>query len=172
MHINVEIKARTDRHTAIRQLLMEHQADFRGLDRQVDTYYSVPAGRLKLRQGEIENNLIYYRRTDQAGPKTSEVHLYSVGDGAALHALLEAALPTHVVVDKQREIYFIGHVKFHLDTVQSLGTFVEIEAIDEHGTLGAAQLRAQCEYYIHLFGIQPTDLLTHSYSDMLLQLPQ
>lgn len=172
MHLNVEIKARAHQHADIRNILLAQQADFRGTDHQVDTYYAVPTGRLKLRQGRIENNLIYYRRSDQAGPKASEVHLYPVADGAALNALLHAALPTRVVVDKQREIYFIGNVKFHLDTVQSLGTFVEIEAIDLDGTVGEDHLRQQCAHYIALFGIQPDDLLTHSYSDMLAQLPQ
>lgn len=172
MHLIVEIKARAHQHGDIRNILLAQQADFRGTDHQIDTYYEVPAGRLKLRQGRIENNLIYYRRADQSGPKTSKVHLYPVADGAALHDLLEAALPTRVVVDKQREIYFIDNVKFHLDTVQSLGTFVEIEAIDSDGTLGEDYVRQQCAHYIALFGIQPDDLLTHSYSDMLAQLPQ
>lgn len=172
MHLNVEIKARTHRHTDIRNILLARQADFKGIDHQIDTYYAVPMGRLKLRQGRIENSLIYYRRSDQSGPKTSEVHLYPVADGAALHALLEAALPPRVVVDKQREIYFIDNVKFHLDTVQSLGTFVEIEAIDEFGTLGEDYVHQQCKHYIDLFGIQPDDLLTHSYSDMLEEQPR
>ena len=73
-----------------------------------------------------------------------------------------------VIVDKQREIYFIDNVKFHLDTVKSLGTFVEIEALDQEGTIGKEQLLAQCHYYINLFAILPDDLVAVSYSDLLL----
>jgi predicted adenylyl cyclase CyaB len=94
--------------------------------------------------------------------------LYQPTDSDALKAALVAALGLKVVVDKQREIYFIDNVKFHLDTVVALGTFVEIEAIDVDGTIGRPRLEQQCAHYVQLFGIASADLLTHSYSDMLL----
>ena len=59
--INVEIKARTKRLSAIRDYLLNHGAEFIGVDEQTDTYFDVGSGRLKLRQGKIENNLIYYK---------------------------------------------------------------------------------------------------------------
>lgn len=169
MHLNIEIKARCEHQGIIRELLQERNADFRGTDRQIDTYYQVANGRLKLRQGSIENNLIHYQRPDQAGPKASQVHLYHPGKSEELNALLKAALGVKVVVDKQREIYFLKNVKFHLDTVKELGTFVEIEAIDKDGTIGADRLYEQCQYYLELFRIQEKDLLQNSYSDMLLE---
>lgn len=169
MHLNIEIKARCQHQKTIRQLLQERDADFRGTDHQIDTYFIVPNGRLKLREGNIENNLIHYQRPDQTGPKASEVHLYQPSESESLKALLQAALGIKVVVDKQREIYFIDNVKFHLDTVKSLGTFVEIEAIDEDGSIGAERLYEQCQFYLRLFAIQEEDLLQNSYSDMLLE---
>ena len=81
--------------------------------------------------------------------------------------MLEAFLETLVVVDKNREIYFIDNVKFHIDRVKDLGSFVEIEAIDEAGVRDENALRVQCEYFLDLFEIQDEDLLTSSYSDML-----
>jgi predicted adenylyl cyclase CyaB len=168
MHLNVEIKARCADLATIRELLRKQGADFRGTDHQVDTYFVVPNGRLKLRQGNIETNLIQYQRDNQAGPKASHVHLYQPTDSDALKAALLAALGVKVVVDKQREIYFIDNVKFHLDTVVALGTFVEIEAIDVDGMIGRTRLEQQCAHYVQLFGIASADLLTHSYSDMLL----
>lgn len=165
--LNIEIKARTRRAAAIRHLLKQQQADFRGVDQQRDTYFHCPRGRLKLRQGKIENNLIHYHRPDQHGPKASVVSLYPAGDGEALRKVLEAALGIWKVVNKKREIYFIGNVKFHLDEVEGLGSFVEIEAIDEDGSIGEDQLRRQCETYMALFGIEQYDLLDRSYSDML-----
>jgi adenylate cyclase, class 2 len=74
-----------------------------------------------------------------------------------------------VVVDKQREIYFLGNVKFHIDTVQRLGNFMEIEARDPDGIISREQLHEQCTHYMCLFGIEQKDLLSESYSDMLLQ---
>ena len=170
MHLNIEIKARCEKQEKIRQILLDRKADFRGTDHQIDTYFEAQKGRLKLRQGSIENNLIHYERVDQAGPKASEVHLYACGDSEALKATLAAALEVKVAVDKQREIYFIDNVKFHLDRVEQLGTFVEIEAIDSDGSIGRARLNEQCNYYLNLFGIEEKDLVQNSYSDMLLAL--
>jgi len=165
-HINIEIKARCADPAKVRAILRERKADFKGADRQTDTYFNAPNGRLKLRQGDIENTLIYYRRPDAAGPKEAQVHLYPLADGAALKQLLAAALGIRKVVRKQREIYFIGNVKFHIDAVDGLGEFVEIEAIDAAGRLGRARLLRQCREYMELFGISQKDLVSGSYSDM------
>ncbi|MGD8415154.1 MAG: adenylate cyclase, partial [Candidatus Latescibacterota bacterium] len=86
-----------------------------GLDQQIDTYFNVPAGRLKLRQGTIENNLILYHRPDVASPKRSDVRLYPTPDSEALRELLAEALGVRCVVDKRREIFFDGEVKLHVD---------------------------------------------------------
>lgn len=170
-HVNIEIKARCDNPEAIRQVLEECSAEFKGVDHQVDTYFNVPKGRLKLRQGNIENSLIFYDRPDTAGPKRADVSLFRTDTpgGAQLRETLTGALDILVVVDKQREIYFIDNVKFHIDTVEGLGHFVEIEAIDESGTLGTEKLRTQCDYYINLFDITDADLINVSYSDLLLK---
>jgi predicted adenylyl cyclase CyaB len=149
---------------------MAEGAEFRGTDHQRDTYYRVPFGRLKLRQGNIEKALIHYHRPDQAGPKTSEVHLAPVVHDVALARVLADALGWLVVVDKVREIYFIGNVKFHIDTVEGLGRFVEIEAIDTAGDIPREELQRQCRHYMQAFGIREPDLVSDSYSDMLLRL--
>lgn len=170
-HINIEIKARCDRPERIRQILEDSSAEFKGVDHQVDTYFQVPTGRLKLRQGNIENSLIFYDRPNDAGPKRANVSLFRTDTpgGVQLHEVLTQTLPVLVVIDKQREIYFVGNVKFHIDAVEKLGHFVEIEAIDETGTLGPEKLRDQCDYYINLFGITGADLVDVSYSDLLLE---
>ncbi len=169
MHLNIEIKARCANQAEVRTLLLSKQADYRGTDHQIDTYYQVPNGRLKLRQGNIENNLIHYTRSNQAGPKASEVTLYKAAENdESLQLLLSRALGVKVVVDKQREIYFIENVKFHIDQVEGLGHFVEIEAIDEDGSIGEVKLQEQCEHYMKLFSIREDDLIEVSYSDLLL----
>jgi len=167
-HLNVEIKATCTDPDRIRAILVAHQADFRGRDHQIDTYFIVPHGRLKLREGNIENSLIHYFRDSQTGPKTSEVTLYATSPDPSLKAALIRALGIKIIVDKQREIYFIGNVKFHLDTVTGLGTFVEIEAIDADGSLGAAKLEQQCSHYLRLLDIRQEALISGSYSDMLM----
>jgi len=74
-----------------------------------------------------------------------------------------------VVVDKKREIYFIDNVKFHIDAVEDLGTFVEIEAIDNDNTIGKDKLLEQCQFFLDLFKIPQENLISVSYSDLLLQ---
>lgn len=169
MPLNVEIKAHSDRALAIKQILEAQNARFVGEDHQIDTYFKVAHGRLKLREGNIENALIHYKRSNQSGPKTSEVLLYTSKPKSNLKAILEAALGVLVVVDKVRAIYFIDNVKFHVDQVKELGSFVEIEAIDKDGSIGQATLQEQCNHYMNLLGIEQNDLVAVSYSDLLLQ---
>lgn len=168
-HLNVEIKASCPDPDRIRAILNEAGSDFRGTDHQVDTYFRVPNGRLKLRQGTIERALIQYNRPDQPGPKNSQVVLVrDVGDGEELKLALTNSLGVLVIVDKHREIHFVENVKLHVDEVDGLGSFVEIEAIDFEGTIGEEQLREQCNEWIARLGILPEQLLERSYSDMLM----
>ena len=165
---NVEIKARCHNPGTIRQILEGRNARFIGEDRQIDTYYQVPRGRMKLRQGKIENALIYYDRHNQQGPKTSQIKLFKTSRGEDLRDLLSIALDELIVVDKKREIYFVDNVKFHIDQVQKLGSFVEIEAIDEDGSRSLEELQHQCASFMKLFEIQDQDLIAESYSDLML----
>ena len=164
----VEIKARCTQAQHVRDYLRSHDADVRGIDHQTDTYFRVPRGRLKLREGRIENALIYYERADQESAKQSNVLLTETQPDSALKAQLTQALGVLVVVKKQREIAFIDNVKFHIDRVEGLGHFVEIEAIDRAGALNTEQLLAQCQSFQAELGIQPHDLVAGSYSDLLL----
>lgn len=168
-HLNVEIKAKCKDASFVRQYLQQQQADFRGTDQQTDTYFNVQHGRLKLREGNIENNLIYYERNNQAGPKSSHFKLVRVEDAAGLKEALSASVGIKVVVKKMREIYYIRNVKFHIDEVPGLGSFVEIEAGNILADLTEEQLREQCSFYLEAFEIKEDDLVQVSYSDMLLE---
>jgi adenylate cyclase class 2 len=170
-HINIEIKAKCFHPEKVEAFLLSNGARFVGLDHQKDTYFHVPLGRLKLRQGNIENTLIFYKRPDHDGPKQSDFFLSKIADGPATEQLLEKALGSKVVVDKNRKIFYIDNVKFHLDEVPGLGSFVEIEAgnlIDPSKTID--DLRTQCDLYMKAFDIAESDLIQHSYSDMILAL--
>ena len=81
--------------------------------------------------------------------------------------MLTDALGIFQAVDKKREIYFIENVKFHIDKVKNLGSFIEIEAIDKTGKIGKQKLLEQCNYYLKLFGVSKFDLISKSYSDLL-----
>lgn len=166
-HLNIEFKARKNNIAALENKLLSLNPRFVGIDHQKDTYFNVPKGRLKLREGNIENALIYYERKDNAGVKRSDVTLYSHPADAALKDILIKAYGIKKVVDKKRKIYFIENVKFHFDEVAGLGTFVEVEAIDQDGTHTPLSLQKQCDEYARLFDISNEDYISNSYSDMI-----
>lgn len=167
--LNIEIKAKSNNQDWIREVLKSHKAEFKGVDHQIDTYFKVNSGRLKLREGIIENSLVHYDREDKKGPKQSHVTFYKSADKNSLKEILTKALGVLIVIDKTREIYFIDNVKFHIDDIKDLGTFVEIEAIDFEGKLGKEKLLEQCNRFLNLFKISQANLIANSYSDMLIQ---
>jgi predicted adenylyl cyclase CyaB len=168
--LNVEIKAKCSDPSFIRNYLLANDASFKGTDEQNDTYFNVPNGRLKLREGNIENNLIFYERSNQAGPKSSHFHLVKITDAHGLKEVLLKSNGIKVVVKKKREIYYISNVKFHIDEVPGLGSFIEIEAGNILADLSQEELNDQCEFYLREFGIKHDDLIQNSYSDMLIEL--
>lgn len=169
--INIEIKARTSNADFIRKYLLDHGAEFKGIDEQTDTYFNVTQGRLKLREGNIERNLIYYNRPDEDGPKQSDFQLFAVDDTNKLRHILTAALGIKVALKKRREIYFIDNIKFHLDSLEGLGNFLEIEASNKNHRIQVEKLHEQCNFYMKEFGVEEKDLINCSYSDMILHPP-
>ena len=165
---NIEIKARCHSLENVEHIIELYNAEFIGEDFQTDTYYLVKKGRLKLREGNIEKSLIYYERKNESGPKRSDVELVKLDKTADLKRLLDKLFEILIVVKKKRKIYFLNNVKFHVDQVEHLGSFIEIEAINDSGQKPQIFLRDQCNHYIDLFGINKDDFITHSYSDLLL----
>jgi predicted adenylyl cyclase CyaB len=164
---NFEFKARAEDLNKLEQKLLGLNPVFKGEDHQIDTYFNVPFGRLKLREGNIENALIYYERPDTADAKQSVIILYKHQPDTSLKEILAKVNGIKVVVDKRRKIYFIGNVKFHFDTVKNLGTFIEVEAIDETGDKGLDKLKEQCNKYFLFFGLNKSVLVDKSYSDLI-----
>lgn len=170
-NLSIEIKARIDNHDSIRAFLKRRHADYRGMDHQVDTYFAVRQGRLKIREGTIENSLVHYNRQEIKGPKRCEYSIihYKPGD-PVLHQLKEilmSAVGILVVVNKQREIYFLDTIKVHLDTVEGLGTFFEIEVGKSELSDESGQYE-QCRELLKQLNISEEHLVTGSYSDMML----
>jgi predicted adenylyl cyclase CyaB len=151
--VNFEFKARASNVKQLEEKLLELNPVFKGEDHQTDTYFNVAVGRLKLREGNIENALIWYDRQNIADAKQSDIILYQHQPDTSLKDILIKVHGIKVVVDKTRRIYFIDNVKFHFDLVKELGTFVEVEAIDSNGSIGIEKLKQQCDYYFNFFGL-------------------
>jgi predicted adenylyl cyclase CyaB len=168
-HLNFEFKARTENLETDEKRLLQLNPKFIGTDKQTDTYFNIPIGRLKLREGNIENALIFYERTDIAGAKKSNVQLYQHKPDKSLKDILIKVHGIKVVINKVRKIYFIENVKFHFDTIKELGTFIEVEAIDNSGDIGIEKLKEQCKKYADFFKIKRADYISLSYSDLILK---
>lgn len=164
---NIEFKAKVSSIEKAEALLQNLDPVFKGLDHQVDTYFKVPHGRLKLREGNIEHALIQYQRSNLAGAKESSVILYKHKPDPALKQILTLQFGVLKVVDKQRKIYFIDHVKFHFDQVAGLGEFMEVEVINENEQFSTEELEKECQRWISFFNIQPEQFEESSYSDMV-----
>ena len=134
--------------------------------RQRDTFFPVPRGRLKLREETGGARIIYYQRPDTPDAKVSRVQLAPVTDPAGLAALLAAALGAGAIVEKRREIWRWEGVQLHLDEVERLGRFIELEeTVDDEAALPAAldhvrDLGAR-------LGIPAAALAPTAYADML-----
>lgn len=166
MYADITIKARCLAPAEAESILLQHSADYKGLDAQTDTFYEAEYGKLKHRQGNIENVLIHYNRVQSEGVKRTEVLFYLKNPS---HATIEQICGGREVlaqVKKLRKIYFIDNVKFHIDYLEDLGQFIEIEAIDVDGSLGMEVLHEQCNYYKDLLQIADEDLVNDSYIDL------
>lgn len=166
-HLNFEFKARLQDEKHVRAVLKRLRARFVGTDHQVDTYFRVPTGRIKVRAGRIENALIFYQRSDRPRTRRASVDMMLLPRRNSLAAILSAALGALGVVAKRREIYFVGNVKIHLDRVRRLGKFLEVEAISRTGDL--KKIRAQARKFQKLFGIRNADIVAQSYADLILK---
>ena len=165
-HVNAEFKARcSDPRDAIRRV---RAAGARWLSRehQIDTYYRVAEGRLKVRETGSRAVLVWYFRGDTLRSKRSDVLLLPVSDPTSVKRTLSRDLGVKVVVDKVRRIYLKENVRVHIDDVRDLGQFVEIEAMGQAKNFKS--LQKQAEEMAHVLGLRPPDLIRGSYSDLLL----
>jgi predicted adenylyl cyclase CyaB len=161
-----EAKARVEDHEAIRARLLREGAARERVVRQHDTFFAVARGRLKLRQEDGGALLVYYERPDVAGAKVSRVHLAPIDDARALATLLTAALGRVVVVHKRREIWRWEAVQVHLDAIDGLGRFIELEeTVDREEALPAAI--AHVLDLLARLAVPATALVATAYADLL-----
>jgi predicted adenylyl cyclase CyaB len=165
---NIEIKARAQQFEQLRERAAALAPDAPLIFRQQDFFYDVPRGRLKLRQFDdgTPAELIFYQRDDRDGPKASYYTRSPVTNPEAMHALLATALTTRGIVTKERHVYTAGRTRIHLDRVDGLGDFVELEVLlaqddDEEGG------HAEAHEMFAKLGVPETDLVAVAYVDLL-----
>jgi adenylate cyclase class 2 len=164
-YADVTIKARCSDVAKIEMILKEHHAAYIGEDFQTDTYYEEPLGKLKLREGNIENLLTHYLRHEESDKKKTTVFFYITNPDANIKKEVLRNRREIGRIIKKRKIYFIDNVKFHIDQFANGESFVEIEAIDRDGLIGAEKIGNQCSFYQHVLNIHKDDILKDSYID-------
>jgi predicted adenylyl cyclase CyaB len=164
---NVEIKARVRDWQAVAKKAAALAKRGEEVFRQLDTFFPTPTGRLKLRQFyDGTGELIFYRRPDQAGPKTSEFQRVTVRQPEAVEAILAAALEVKGVVRKERHLLKVGRTRIHLDRVEGLGDFLELEVELAEGEPPEAG-EAEARRLMDALGVSPEDLVEGAYLDLL-----
>ena len=152
----------TDRLT-IERALVEMHATFVGVDKQKDTYFRVPKGKLKLREGTIENLITHYERVDEKGMERTIVYQYDLKPTAEQISKLHREHIIIGIIEKERKIYFLDNVKIHLDKTVNGKSFVEVEAIDSNDSMSMEQLRLQCLSVKDKLGIKDSELVKSGY---------
>lgn len=167
MPSNVEIKAKVhdfEQFKTLARSVSGHQGE---LILQEDVFFNVPHGRLKLRI--LQNcpaQLIFYTRADQNGPKLSNYTITEIHKPNDLKETLAQALGIQGVVKKQRLLFLVGQTRIHLDKVENLGCFMELEVVlkidqTEHdGAKIVDGLKKQ-------LNIDQSDLITCAYIDLI-----
>jgi adenylate cyclase class IV len=162
---NLEFKARLlDLAPALRTA-----ADLGAVDagelRQIDAYFRVPTGRLKLRESPgREAQLIAYTRSEQPGDRWSSYRVAPLSDPSAVGQVLAPALGVRGTVEKQRHVFCWNDCRIHLDVVVGLGPFIEFEVLSlgdpNHDHERMATL-------LQAFGLHEEQGIPASYSDLL-----
>lgn len=134
MATNVEIKASIPDLEPIRAKVARLTPVPSQIINQTDTFFVVPRGRLKIREfSNGSGELISYDRADRARPRESVYTRVACQNVRPLLQALSSALQVRGIVAKQRELFLVGRTRVHLDQVESLGSFVEVEVVMEPG---------------------------------------
>jgi len=168
---NIEIKVRLN-ETDYRRI-QENMGSFvtgtGDTSTDVDTYFCVPHGRLKLRVSDDQRSgtLIYYERPDEVSSRLSHYRLVSIPDARALREALAEALGVLVTIRKRRTVFIYGATRIHFDDVEGLGRFVELETVI--GSQGHDAALTEHHFVIDMLGLNAGEIVPQSYSDLLLQ---
>lgn len=167
MPSNIEIKARARNFEEIKARAEKLSDKPVEVIPQEDIFFNTPQGRLKLRilSGE-KSQLIYYTRPDQEGPKRSDYHIFHTSDPESLKRILELTYGIRGIVRKTRYLYLVGQTRVHLDDVEGLGPFMELEVVLQEGQRDS-EGQAIAKDLMERLGVARSDLLDGAYMDLL-----
>jgi predicted adenylyl cyclase CyaB len=167
MPANIEIKARASNFADLRSRAEALSDTPAQVIPQEDTFFNTAKGRLKLRQrAPNHGQLVYSERADASGPKRSNYSIFETQDPDSLKNALSLALGVRGVVRKKRTLFLVGQTRVHLDEVEGLGDFMELEVVLHPGQANA-EGQAIARDLMTQLGVAEDDLLECAYMDLL-----
>lgn len=165
---NLEFKAQINNLKEYEEKLLTLHPELLGTEIQTDTYFNTTNGRLKLRESNLKNTLINYYREESTGTKIAEVILYQHEPNIMLKKILIEQLGVKAIVHKKRKKYAINHAVFHFDIVADLGVFLEVEVTEAEGLFSLDKMQIEIDKYLQFFELKNDQLISASYSDLLM----
>jgi predicted adenylyl cyclase CyaB len=164
---NIEIKARLKDLEQVRSRVLVESDEYIGLDHQSDTYFKTKSGRLKLRESTLSGSyLILYNREDTHAPVSSNYHMLVVEDPKGVKEMMGQLLGLHKVIRKKREIFLYQNVRIHLDQVEHLGDYLEMEAVLDEKYHDEAEEKEKIFHLMKILEIEAEDLVSESYENL------
>lgn len=165
MPTNLELKISVASHQKLKEILREINAEYKGLLNQKDVYYSVPDGLLKLRIENGDESLIFYNRNEKALNRWSDYNLIKFRDSGG-EKFFSNVFRVEVVVQKKRELFIYDNTRIHIDTVKSLGRFLELETLVINSKTDA---RKRFKKIVELLDINESNQIRKSYRNLLIE---
>lgn len=165
MPTNLELKISVASHQNLKEILKEINAEYNGLLNQKDVYYSIPDGLLKLRVENGNESLIFYNRNEKTKNRWSDYNYINFVDSGG-EKFFSNLFKVEVVVQKKRELFIYDNTRIHIDTVKSLGRFLELETLVINGKTDA---RKRFKKIIELLDINESKQIRNSYRNLLIE---
>jgi adenylate cyclase class 2 len=166
---NIELKSVcTNLHSA-KQKCKQIKAKYKGILKQIDTYFNINPGRVKLRNVNGRKfELIYYSRVGKGSEMESDYEIIKLSDDKEIKSIMKSTIGIRGIVKKKRELYIFENVRIHLDTVSKLGTFIEFEIVCK-SPKDLKETPRKMNYLKKVFEIKQKNLISKSYIDLILR---
>ena len=164
MPINLELKIRVTSHQSLKKILEQIGAENKGMLKQKDVYYSVPNGLLKLRIENGNESLIFYNRNENDENRWSDFEVLQFANAKG-EKFFSKLFDVEIIVKKKRELFYYDDTRIHLDKVNNLGKFLELETLVINGKADAQKRFAKI---ISLLKLDESKQIRKSYRDLLM----
>ncbi len=166
MPVNLELKVKVASHSKLKKLLSEINAERRGILNQEDIYYKSNSGLLKLRIENGNESLIHYQREENKSNRWSDYNYIKFKDSGN-RKFFDKIFEQEISVQKKRELFYYDNTRIHLDTVKSLGKFLELETLVINGK---ADAKKRFDTIVKLLELDSSKEIRKSYRDLIIRL--